>query len=254
MLAKLDPAAFERILIEWGIQRTGQVTGDHPAATTNNIDNQIAIDGKAQRGSTPHVADEQKARLVSAQSQPSSRVLGTVAVEYRSNEILAARALLEKLGPLDGNLFMLDALHPCQQTLRQAHKDNGADFLVPVKDNLPKLEARTTACLPDRTPAVIPPSGGHPALDLPPAARGTNGVPSGGWRPMPKRSAALMSGRWWKSPAKPSRLAAITKGRPASSVSFTFAASGRILPVAANCWNASAATGTSRAACTSGST
>ena len=85
-------------------------------------------------------------------------------------------------------------------------------------------------------------------------APGTNGVPCGGWRPMPKRSAAPMSGRWWKSPAKPPRWAARTKGRPASGVSFTFAASSRFPPVAADCWNASAATGTSRAACTSGST
>lgn len=148
VLANLDAGAFERILIEWEIQRAGQ-----PA------DDQIAIDGKAQRGSTPHVADEQKAQLVSAQSQPSGRVLGTVAVEHKSNEIPAARALLDKLGPLDGKLLMLDALHPCQQTLRQAHQDNGADFLIPVKGNHPELEARARACLPDRVPAVIPPLG-----------------------------------------------------------------------------------------------
>ena len=85
-------------------------------------------------------------------------------------------------------------------------------------------------------------------------ARRTNGVSCSGWRPMPKRSTAPMSGRWWESPAKPPRWAARTKGRPASSVSSTFAASSRIPPVAANCWNVSAATGTSRAACASGST
>ena len=152
VLAKLDAEAFERILIEWEIQRAGQITDD----------DQIAIDGKAQRGSTPHVEDEQKAQLVSAQSQPSGRVLGTVAVEHKSNEIPAARALLEKLGPLDGKLLMLDALHPCQKTLRQAHQDNGADFLIPVKGNHPELEARAGACLPDRTPAVISPLGRAP--------------------------------------------------------------------------------------------
>jgi len=153
VLAKLDAEAFEHILIEWEIQRAGQITHD----------DQIAIDGKAQRGSTPHVDDEQKAQLVSAQSQPSGRVLGTVAVEHKSNEIPAARALLDKLGPLDGKLLMLDALHPCQQTIRQAHQDNGADFLIPVKGNHPELEARAAACLPDRTPAVISPLGRAPA-------------------------------------------------------------------------------------------
>ena len=149
ILAKLDAEAFERILIEWEIQRAGQETED----------DQIAIDGKAQRGSTPHVDDEQKAQLVSAQSQPSGRVLGTVAVEHKSNEIPAARALLAKLGPLDGKLLMLDALHPCQSTIRQAHQDNGADFLIPVKGNHPELEARAAACLPDRSSAVISPLG-----------------------------------------------------------------------------------------------
>lgn len=152
ILAKLDAEAFERILTEWEIQRAGQVTDD----------DQIAIDGKAQRGSTPHVEDEQKAQLVSAQSQPSGRVLGTVAVEHKSNEIPAARKLLEKLGPLDGKLLMLDALHPCQQTLRQAYQENGADFLIPVKGNHPELEARAAACLPDRPPAVLPPHGPAP--------------------------------------------------------------------------------------------
>jgi hypothetical protein len=152
ILAKLDAEAFERILIEWEIQRAGQVPED----------DQIAIDGKAQRGSTPHVEDEQKAQLVSAQSQPSGRVLGTVAVEHKSNEIPAARKLLEKLGPLDGKLLMLDALHPCQQTIRQAHQENGADFLIPVKGNHPELEALAAACLPDRPPAVFSPLGPAP--------------------------------------------------------------------------------------------
>jgi hypothetical protein len=70
----------------------------------------------------PHLKDEQKPQLVSAQSLPSGRVIGTVAVEEKSNEIPAARALLEKLGPLDGKLLMLDALHSCQQTIERVSK------------------------------------------------------------------------------------------------------------------------------------
>jgi hypothetical protein len=73
----------------------------------------------------PHLKDEQKPQLVSAQSLPSGRVIGTVAVEEKSNEIPAARALLEKLGPLDGKLLILDALHSCQQTIE----------MVPVPTN-----------------------------------------------------------------------------------------------------------------------
>lgn len=149
VLANLDAAAFERILIAWEVKSAGKIPEDE----------QIAIDGKAQCGSTPHVENEQKAQLVSAQSQPSGRVLGTVAVEHKSNEIPAARALLKKLGPLDGKLVMLDALHPCQETLRQIHQENGADFLLPVKGNHSELEALATATLSDRPLAVVFPLG-----------------------------------------------------------------------------------------------
>lgn len=152
VLATVDAAAFEHILIQWQLHR----------GAAQSADDQIAIDGKAQCGSTPHVDDEQKPQLLSAQSQPSGRVLGTVAVERKSNEIPAARALLEKLGRLDGKLLMLDALHCCQQTLRQIHQDNGADFLIPVKGNHPDLEARANASLPDRAPAVTSPLGHSP--------------------------------------------------------------------------------------------
>ena len=53
---------------------------------------------------------------------------------------------------------MLDPMHPCQQTLRQAQEDNGADFLVPVKGNHPELEARATPVRQTAPPAVIPPT------------------------------------------------------------------------------------------------
>lgn len=159
VLARLDAAAFEAVLLE--------CAGGHGEG-----DDQVAIDGKAQRGSTPHVADEQKAVLVSAQRRPSGRVPGTVAVEAKSNEIPAARELLGRLDGLGGKLVMLDALHTCQETLRQIHLENGADYLMPVKGNCGGLEARA----PDRLPR-------SPAADLPPlgqarARRGTGDEPA----------------------------------------------------------------------------
>ena len=149
-------------------------------------------------------------------------------------------------------LIMLDALHPCRQTLRQAHQDNDADFLVPVKGNHPGLEARATACLPDSTPEVIP----HPPrADAPPwTCRQCRALPPQAWMKTIARGTSGVPCGEWRSPAEPSRWEARTKGRPASSGSSRFAASTRIPPVAANCWNASATTGTSRAVCTSGST
>lgn len=146
VLARLEAAAFEAVLLEW-------------LGEPDESDDQVAIDGKAQRGSTPHVADEQKAMLVSAQSQPSGRVLGTVAVEAKSNEIPAARELLGRLDGLEGKLVMLDALHTSQETLRQIHQNNGADYLMPVKGNCGGLEARVSDCLPQNPAADLFPLG-----------------------------------------------------------------------------------------------
>ena len=146
VLANVDAALFERALQQWEEQLLGPSHGEGDAI--------LAIDGKAQRGSTPHVGDEQKAQLVSAVSLPDGRVRGTVLVEQKSNEIPAARQLLENLGPLDGQLVMLDALHSNQETIRQIVQGNGADYLLPVKGNHSSLEARGAACLPDPPPAA----------------------------------------------------------------------------------------------------
>ena len=140
MLSNLDPDAFEQILHAWETQLLG------PSET--NGDKLTAIDGKAQCDSTPEVKNEQKPQLVSAQSLPSGRVLGTVLVETKSNEITAARTLLEKIGPSDGKLIMLDALHTNQATLRQINQDNGADYLLPIKENHEGLLQRAQQTLP----------------------------------------------------------------------------------------------------------
>ncbi len=140
VLANVDAGVLESVLHQWEDQLLG--------TELREVDELVAIDGKAQRGSTPHVDDEQKAQLVGAQSLPSGRVLGTVVVETKSNEIPAARQLLENLGPLDGKLVMLDALHTCQETLRRIHQDNGADYLLPVKGNHATLQDLAADCLP----------------------------------------------------------------------------------------------------------
>jgi predicted transposase YbfD/YdcC len=148
VLAKVDAEALEAVLTTWQDQMLG--TAKEALRQPESIEEMdlVAIDGKCQRGSTPNVADEQKAQLVSAQSLPSGRVLGTVIVEKKSNEIPAARQLLAKMGPLEGKLVMLDALHTNQVTLRQIHQDNGADYLLPVKDNHPGLAALAEQHLP----------------------------------------------------------------------------------------------------------
>lgn len=150
VLAAVDAGIFERMLHQWEDQILG--------TATRESDSLIALDGKAQCGSTPHVEDEQKAQLVSAVSLPGGQVRGTVQVEHKSNEIPAARRLLTALGPLDGKLVMLDALHTNQETIRQILHDNGADYLLPVKGNHPTLEHLAAQCLPAPPPPAPPPA------------------------------------------------------------------------------------------------
>jgi hypothetical protein len=157
VLAGLDTAVFEGVLNTWVDASLG--------ARDQLTDRLIAIDGKAQRGSTPNCPDEHKAQLVSAVSLPSGRCLGTELVEAKSNEIPAARSLLAKLGPLEEKVVMLDALHTNQQTLRIITQEHGADFLLPVKDNHEALRKAAEQSMPAR-PA--PPPG--PACQTTPTA------------------------------------------------------------------------------------
>ena len=147
VLANADADAVERVLQQWEDQLLG--------SAARQSDHLAAIEGKARRASTPRVEDGQKAQLVSAQSLPGGRVPGTVVVGQKSNEIPAARELLTRIGPLDGKLVMLDAPRTNQATPRQIHQDNGADYLLPVKDNHKNLEALAAQCLPASPP---PPS------------------------------------------------------------------------------------------------
>jgi hypothetical protein len=152
ILTTVDAALYGRVLREWAEASLG------PGA-----DVLVAIDGKAQRGSTPHRPDEQKAQLVGAVSFPSGRSLGCELVEEKSNEIPAARAVLNDLGPLDGKIVGLDALHPNQAMLRTITQDHGADFLLPVKDNHKALQQAAAQSFPAPTPGASPPSGVTPA-------------------------------------------------------------------------------------------
>ena len=148
ILTNVDAALFGRVLREWA-----------EACLGPEVDVLVAIDGKAQCGSTPHCPDEQKAQLVGAVSFPSGRSLGCALVEEKSNEIPAARTVLKNLGPLDGKIVGLDALHTNQETLRTITQDNGADFLLPVKGNHPTLHQAAAESFPAPTPGAPPPSG-----------------------------------------------------------------------------------------------
>lgn len=97
----------------------------------------IAIDGKTLRGSFDAASGKSALHVVSAWASGLRLSLGQVAVDDKSNEITAVPKLLELL-ELTGAVVTMDAMH-CQKETLIAIRGKGADYLVPVKENQPKL-------------------------------------------------------------------------------------------------------------------
>ena len=96
---------------------------------------EVAIDGKTSRrsgkvGSTP-------LHLVSAFAASAARVLGQRATAQKSNEKTAIPELLATLA-LEGCIVTIDAMGT-QPNIAQAIRARGADYVLSVKDNQPKL-------------------------------------------------------------------------------------------------------------------
>lgn len=120
ILNEVDERALELALLAWQDQVLGPVQ-----------DRIIAVDGKKLRHS-------QGGELVSAIGAESGRWLGTVRTPDKTNEIRAARTLLEKINErqdLSGKVVVLDALHTNQETSRLIVQELGADYLFTVKTN-----------------------------------------------------------------------------------------------------------------------
>lgn len=119
----LDPKQFEQVFRRW----TGGVVGA--------LRDQIAIDGKALRGSA--VAGASPVHVVSAFATRLGLVLGQEKVADKSNEITAIPTLLEAL-TIKGCLVSIDAMGT-QREIARSIRALGADYLLAVKGNQPTL-------------------------------------------------------------------------------------------------------------------
>jgi hypothetical protein len=144
ILCAADADLVQRAVLCW----QEQVLGPLPA------DELIAIDGKTLRSA-------RGLEIVNAHAPRSGRWLGSEMVAEGSNEIAAARALIDKL-ELSGRLVCLDALHTQKATAAQIVQEAGGDYLLSVKGNqgsLQKtLEDQVTAAA---TLAAHSPTGHH---------------------------------------------------------------------------------------------
>ena len=121
ILAKLDPAAFQRCFAAW------------TAAVTKTSAEVIAIDGKTVRRSYQKKGDEDPIHVVSAFAARQRMVLGQTKVGDKSNEIVAIPALLELLA-IEGAVVTIDAMG-CQRAIAQKIIDKKADYILALKGN-----------------------------------------------------------------------------------------------------------------------
>lgn len=169
-LAAVDYLSLEKVLLGWHNEVLGPEDRAEP----------VVVDGKSVRAAGGQM-------VVNAVSVPSGRVHGVELVKAGQeqlcaqdspvksggeNEIPAVRRLLERAN-LAGRLVSLDAMHTQHQTAAQIVLQNGADYLLTLKDNQPTLSQTAQTLL----PGDFFPSGK--------GARATDG-PNGGKEPGPR--------------------------------------------------------------------
>ncbi len=127
LLVRLDPKETEMFFRKWT-----------SSLSKNEIDDFIAIDGKRVRGaSNKKKTPKSLLHMVSAWSSHRGLILGQIKTDVKSNEITAIPKLLESID-LKGATVSIDAMG-CQKEIAKKIIDQGADYVLMVKDNQHKL-------------------------------------------------------------------------------------------------------------------
>lgn len=126
VFARLDPEAFQRSFLRW-VQTVSEV----------NDGQVIAIDGKCLRRSHAQGVGKEAIHMISAWATQNHLVLGQRKVDTKSNEITAIPELLKVLA-LSGCIVTIDAMG-CQKAIAKQIRDQGADYVLALKDNQPHL-------------------------------------------------------------------------------------------------------------------
>ena len=126
VFAVLDTEQFQTRFVEW-IQAVDKLTKGQV----------VAIDGKTLRRSHDRREGKKALQIVSAWASTNSLVLGQRKVNEESNEITAVPELLASL-EIPGCIVTLDAIH-CQRDTAQTIIEKKADYVLPVKENQPRL-------------------------------------------------------------------------------------------------------------------
>lgn len=126
VMRRLPPKEFQECFVDW--------TKSVVKLTNGEI---VAIDGKTSRGSCDKRNGHSAIHMVSAWANQNSLSLGQVATDEKSNEITAIPNLLNMLD-IKGAIVTIDAMG-CQKKIAEQIVSQGADYILAVKDNQPKL-------------------------------------------------------------------------------------------------------------------
>jgi predicted transposase YbfD/YdcC len=135
LMNRIDPVLFAECFTTW-VRETWPERSDF-----------VAIDGKTSRRSHDRAKGQAALHLVSAFATTRRLVLAQEAVPEKANETAAIPVLLDRLGAnggLTGALVSIDAI-ACNGTIASAIREQGADYLLAVKNNQPGLRADTQA-------------------------------------------------------------------------------------------------------------
>ena len=121
ILASLDAEAFQRCFVAW------------VAALTGAPVEAVAIDGKTLRRSGGKAVAQTPVHMVSAFAARQRLVLAQVAVDAKSNEIVAIPALLDML-TIEGAIVSIDAMG-CQRAIAAKIVAKKADYVLALKGN-----------------------------------------------------------------------------------------------------------------------
>jgi len=128
----LDPEPFEAAFARF------------TAAFAGAIEGVVAIDGKALRGAYERGCKATPLHLVNVWAAEKRLTIGQRLAPGR-NEVAGVLEVL-KLLRLDGCIVTADALH-CRPDTAQAILDTGADYVLALKENRPKLLAQAKALI-----------------------------------------------------------------------------------------------------------
>jgi predicted transposase YbfD/YdcC len=146
----LDPDELRRCFFAWVRAVLGEsAAGDAGGSVGPQV---VAVDGKTLRRSHDRRSGKEALHLVSAWATESGLVVGQVATDVKSNEITAIPTLL-KLLALEGATVTIDAMG-CQTAIAAQVVEQGADYVLALKDNHERLHARVRSAFRDADAAV----------------------------------------------------------------------------------------------------